>query len=333
MQRNYGQLSSAKKTLFIFFLPFLLLSGFSHAAAQTNDSDLNLSISDEAPIIKNDESAMTTSVEAPDESKVENARDARRILVEYHPDKSLFNPARIGNDIRPREKTVVKNFNDDAPNEAAMQSELEKKEKFHWKPALAQSGIFLGFQHAFRMTQHKTRRELGGKFFADWATSARRLRGWNDQDNLFTNYVAHPLQGGLTGRIFVNNSDRAARQEFGKSRKYWESRFKAMAWSAVWSTQFELGPISEASIGNVGIRDKRGGPTMTWGDLVVTPTLGTGVLVAEDAIDKYILKNWLERKFENKLMLKILRIVLTPTTSVGNLLRIKKPSWRPDRPL
>ncbi|HEY0658770.1 MAG TPA: hypothetical protein VGD05_09860 [Pyrinomonadaceae bacterium] len=226
------------------------------------------------------------------------------------------------------DKADIKNFGD---KESA--SQTEDKEKFHWKPALLQSGVFLGIQHGFRMTQEKTRRELGGPFFRDWAQSVKGLRGWKDADNHFTNYVAHPLQGGLTGRIFVNNSDRAKKQEFGKSKKYWESRFKAMVWSAVWSTQFELGPISEASLGNVGIRDKNGRSTMAWTDLVVTPTLGTGVVIAEDAIDKYMLKNWVEKKISSKFVIKMFRIIFTPTTSVANLLRLKKPSWRYNRPL
>ena len=207
-----------------------------------------------------------------------------------------------------------------------------QSERFHWKPALIESGIMLGVQHSFRLLQRRTRKELDGAFFADWAQSAKSLRGWQDGDSRFINYVAHPLQGSTTGRIFVNNSDRAKKQEFGKSKQYWESRLKALAWSAVWSTQFELGPISEATIGNVGLR-----PTdrhkMAWADLIVTPVGGTAVLVGEDAIDKYVLKKWLERRTNGKVTvkIKILRSLLTPTTSVANLLRRKAPWQRDDR--
>ena len=207
------------------------------------------------------------------------------------------------------------------------------KEKFHWKPALIQSGVFLGMQHGLRFFQKKTIRQLGGPFFRDWGKSVRSLRGWRDGDKYYINYFAHPLQGGLTGRIFVNNSDRAKKQEFGKSKIYWESRFKAMAWSAFWSTQFELGPVSEANIGNVGLVRSGKYSTMAYVDLVITPVLGTAVLVGEDAIDKYILKNWLERKDSSKTKIKILRSFLTPTTSIANLLRGKVPWKRDTRPL
>jgi hypothetical protein len=214
-------------------------------------------------------------------------------------------------------------------------SQNKNKEKFHWKPALIQSAIFLGIQHGYRVLGQKyTRDELAGHFFRDWAKSVKSLRGWNDGNPFFINYVAHPLQGGLTGRIFVVNSDRAAKQEFGKSKKYWEGRLKAMAWSAVWSTQFELGPISEANIGNVGLRRKAGYSSMAYVDLVVTPLLGTGVLIGEDAIDKYILKNWVERNAQKTTVkIRILRSILTPMTSVSNMLRGKVPWKRDNRSL
>ena len=181
------------------------------------------------------------------------------------------------------------------------------------------------------MTQPKTTRYLGGPFFADWKNSLKNLRGWDDGNKFFTNYVAHPMQGAATGRIFINNSDRAKKQEFGKSKIYWESRLKAMAWTAVWSAQFELGPLSEASLGNVGLDHPKGRSPLSWCDLVLTPTLGTGWLIGEDAIDKYILMNWLERNGANKVTtkIKILRSVLTPITSFSNLLRGKAP-WKRD---
>ncbi len=208
------------------------------------------------------------------------------------------------------------------------------KEKFHWKPALAQSGIFLGIQHGYRLARQKrTRDALAGPFFRDWAQSVKSLRGWRDGDKSTINYIGHPLQGGLTGRIFVNNSDAAKKQEFGKSKAYWTSRFKALVWTAAWSAQFELGPVSEATIGNVGLQKKNGYSTMAYVDLVITPTIGTGVLIGEDAIDKYFLKNWLERKSDNKMKIKILRSILTPTTSFANLLRGKMPWKRDNRPL
>lgn len=201
-------------------------------------------------------------------------------------------------------------------------------EQFHWKPFLTQTGIFLGLQHSFRLFQKKTRDELGGKFFKDWGKSVTNLRGWNDGDNGFTNYIAHPIQGSITGRIFIQNSERAKKVEFGISKIYWESRAKAFVWSTIYSIQFEMGPISEATIGNVGMRQKNGYSTMAWVDLVVTPTVGTVWLITEDFFEKYVLKNWLEKKVKNKTVIKFFRVLFAPTTSFGSILQGKYPWWR-----
>ncbi|HMS38976.1 MAG TPA: hypothetical protein PKE69_02030 [Pyrinomonadaceae bacterium] len=207
-------------------------------------------------------------------------------------------------------------------------SQKQTGEKFHWKPFLAQTGIFLGLQHSFRLFQKKTRDELGGKFFKDWGKSVTNLRGWNDGDNAFTNYIAHPIQGSITGRIFIQNSERAKNVEFGISKIYWESRAKAFVWSTIYSIQFEMGPISEATIGNVGMRKKNGYSTMAWVDLVVTPTVGTVWLIIEDFFEKYVLKNWLEKKVKNKTVIKFFRVLFAPTTSFGSILQGKYPWWR-----
>ncbi len=204
-------------------------------------------------------------------------------------------------------------------------------ERFHWKMAIADSIVFLSIQHAFRMVQKKTRDELGGPFFKDWGNSAKNLGGWRDGDSLFTNYIAHPMQGAVTGRIFLNNSDKARKQEFGRSKDYWEGRAKALAWSAVWSAQFELGPISEASIGNVGLYDRQGPNRMGWVDLVITPFAGTLVIVAEDAIDKYVLDRWLERKVGDGIKLRLFRTFITPFQSFTNVLNGKRPWYRGNR--
>ncbi|HQU91171.1 MAG TPA: hypothetical protein PLK77_02685 [Pyrinomonadaceae bacterium] len=220
-------------------------------------------------------------------------------------------------------------FEDDAGTKDAKPVEA----RFHWKPALEQSGLFLAVKHGTRLFQSKTRREFEGKFFRDWGRSVRSLRGWNDGDSPFVNNIAHPLQGSVTGRIFINNSDRSGTAEFGKSKAYWTSRLKALAWSTAWSTQFEMGPISEATIGNVGLREKNGHSTMAWTDLVLTPSVGTGILVGEDAIDKYILKRRFERGGSKRLTVKVklLRSFLTPTMSFSNLLRGRPPWKRTDR--
>ena len=199
--------------------------------------------------------------------------------------------------------------------------------EFHAKRALNQSLVFLGLQHTFRMTEEKTTRELKGPFFKDWFHAVRGLHGWKDGGRQFTNYVAHPMQGAIVGYIYIQNDTRAMRQEFDGSGAYWRSRLKSMAWSAVHSAQFELGPVSQASIGNVGggIYEAK---KMGYVDLVITPTLGTVWLVSEDTVDKYVVR-WLERKTSNALVRNGARLVLNPMRSCANMIRFKTP-WHRD---
>ena len=195
--------------------------------------------------------------------------------------------------------------------------------KFHWGSAIKQSLLFLGVQHGYALTQAKTRRNLRGPFLKDYFESLGNLQGWADGGRFFTNYIAHPLQGSLTGFIQIHNDPKGIRQEFGRSKNYWKSRMKAMAWSAAWSAQFELGPISQAAIGNVGLSRK-----LTYVDLVITPTAGSALLVTEDAMDRYVVR-WIERR-TNRLAVRIpTRMLLNPSRTCANLLRFKKP-WHRD---
>lgn len=195
--------------------------------------------------------------------------------------------------------------------------------RFRWGAAFEQSLLFLSVQHGYALTQPKTRRELGGNFFKDYARSVRSLHGWGDGGKFFTNYVAHPMQGSLMGFVQVQNDPAGSRLRFGRSGQYWRSRMKALAWSAAWSTQFEIGPLSQASIGNVGLHGKQ-----TYVDLVITPTGGLGMLVMEDALDRYVIGR-IERHTNNRYVRILSRMVLNPTRSSANLLRFKKP-WHRD---
>ena len=205
-----------------------------------------------------------------------------------------------------------------------------KQPGVQWKPLLNQSLRFLVFENAYRYATEPGTRDPNRPYFRGYLDAVGSLHGWADGDPFYVNYVGHPMQGAVTGRIFINNSDKARRQEFGKQGHYWESRVKTMAWSALWSLQFELGPISETSIGNVGkTRAGDGRSKQTYGDIVVTPLVGTGLVVLEDMVDKYVLDHWLEQRFTNSLMIKITRSLLTPSTSFGNILRGRAP-WRRD---
>lgn len=213
------------------------------------------------------------------------------------------------------------------PPTSTQRKKFADDQSFHWLPAIKQSLLFLGVQHGYAMTQPKTRRDLKGPFFKDYVRSVKSLHGWEDGGRFFTNYIAHPMQGSLLGFIQIQNDPKGMNLSYDNSNAYWRSRLKALAWAAAWSTQFEIGPVSQASIGNVGLHGKQ-----TYVDLVVTPIAGFGLLVLEDLLDKHII-SMIERRNSGSFYLKVSsRTFLNPTRSIANLLRFKTP-WYRDRGL
>ena len=214
-------------------------------------------------------------------------------------------------------------FNDDKVNFDDSNSTIN--EGFRWRSAITQSLMFLAIQHGYAFTQLKTREALKGSFFKDYAKSVKSLHGWADGGRFFTNYIAHPMQGAFTGFIQIQNDPKGLRERFGTSKDYWQSRLKALAWTAAWSTQFEIGLISQASIGNVGLKGKQ-----TYVDLVMTPLGGTAMLISEDAIDRFVMEN-IERRTKNFYIIAFSRMLLSPTRTIANLFRFRMP-WYRDRP-
>lgn len=203
---------------------------------------------------------------------------------------------------------------------------------FQWGAAFKQSLLFLGIQHGFRLaTEEGSRADLKGPFFRDYWKSLTSLKGWTDGDPFLVNYIGHPMMGSVSGYIQIQNDPKGIDEKLSLKKSYWISRLKAMGWSAAYSTQFELGLVSEATLGNIGIRPygKAKNP-MAFVDLVVTPVVGTGWLVGEDALDQYFISR-IERRLPNRTTLVLVRSFLNPTRSFANLMRGKWPWHRDDR--
>lgn len=92
----------------------------------------------------------------------------------------------------------------------------------------------------------------------DKRTVGRQPTQWEDSDAWWVNYVGHPIHGAAAGYIWLDHEPDAP-LEIGLNRRYWATRGRATAWAAVYSLQFEIGPLSEASIGNVGLRPETTG--------------------------------------------------------------------------
>lgn len=206
-------------------------------------------------------------------------------------------------------------------------SSPQPQEGFQWRSAMEQWATFLTWQHSVRLFEEKTHSQLGGPFVRDYARSVKGLGGWWDGDSRRTNYLGHPMMGAISGYIQIQNDPGARFVQFGRDRAYWRSRAKAFAAAAIYSTQFELGPMSEASIGNVGMKPG----TMGFVDLVMTPLGALSFIVAEDAIDRYVIAKAEPRIGRAKT--RFLRTVLTPNRSLANIVRFQAPWHRDSRDL
>jgi hypothetical protein len=197
-----------------------------------------------------------------------------------------------------------------------------------WKAAIVPSIRLATLEHLTRIfVQEKTRAHLGGNFFGDYVRSVSVPPGWHDGDGWRVNYVGHPIHGAAAGFIWLDSTLASTNQSFG-SRRYWKTRAGAMVWSAVYSVQFEIGPFSEASLGNVGM-DRR---TTGWTDYVVTPIGALGLIVAEDAIDRHLIAR-IESATSSPLLRMLVRMTMNPSRAFANIALNEMPWFRPGRPL
>jgi hypothetical protein len=186
----------------------------------------------------------------------------------------------------------------------------------------------LMIEHATRvLTQEQTRRELSGPFWTDYRRSVRIPQRWQDSDPWQVNYIGHPIHGAAAGYLWLD-ADPNAPPELSLSGEYWWSRGRATIWTVVYSIQFEFGPLSEASIGNVGMKPGTSG----WVDHVVTPVGALALMVAEDALDRYLVK-WVEQHTTNRAWRASLRVAFNPGRALANLASQRTPWDREDRPI
>jgi hypothetical protein len=203
----------------------------------------------------------------------------------------------------------------------------DRDASIQWRPLLRQSLFFLGIQHGFRLaTEPGTREGLKGPFLHGWYDSLSNLHGWADGDPFLVNYVGHPLQGSVTGYIWVHNDPKFRATEIGKSAQYWKSRLRATAFSWAYSTQFEIGPLSEASLGKI----QNSYPQQGFVDHVATPATGALWMIAEDAIDRFLIRR-IEDRVPAPWVRALARSGLNPSRTFANALRLKQPWYRDTR--
>ena len=197
-----------------------------------------------------------------------------------------------------------------------------------WLHLAEGSLAFLTVEHAFRYaTESGTRDAIHTAFWPGYLNSVGNLHGWSDGDPFFVNYIGHPMQGAVAGFIWQHN-DRAYRTvEFGKNSRYWKGKLRGAAFSYFYSLQFEIGPLSEASLGHIqGLYPQQG-----FVDQVITPSVGLGWTVAEDSLDRYVIR-FVESRTNNPYVRLLVRGGLNPSRSFANVMNRELPWHRDDRP-
>jgi hypothetical protein len=218
----------------------------------------------------------------------------------------------------------------------------------HWGPLLQQWWLNLVMEQTVRIVKEpKTRNALSGPFFHDWfsTVSMYHFGRWDDDDKFVTSNLGHPMQGAIVAAIFWQNDDhvRFSDQDF-HSAAYRKALLHAFLFVTFDAVQFKLGPLSESSIGNVGLPahwwEQAGNckkfnlpcdPRTGLNDLVLNEVGGTAMTIGFQWLDKHVQKR-IEKRLESRVLIDATRILTNPPQSVANIVRFRAPWFRDSRP-
>lgn len=211
--------------------------------------------------------------------------------------------------------------------------------------------MFLSIEQAYVVHEdwNWVRVENGVPFNHYWRDYMQSLStwthsGWDDGDPFLYSYVGHPIQGAMTEYIQIQNDPQGRTLEFSGSKAYWWSRTKALLWNAAYSTQWNIGPLSEITVEKYGTKirspwNQDGSwpcthhPCFTGVgqvDLVMTPVGGFGWTLAEDILDKEVARR-VEGATTNHFLIDFTRCALNPIRGGANILHGKRPWYRASR--
>jgi len=250
------------------------------------------------------------------------------------------------------------------PDLAQAQTRVQEKSRIHWGSLIGEELLYISVKNVFRLDQKKTRSDLGGPFFNDWGYILQHINidQWSDGGKWFTNNVGHPLDGSIAAFIYRRNDDSTRNLRLDlHNREYRKGILKAFLIAALVSTESEIGPLSEATVGHVGLKAGwwlrlpdgrlegpvpqdviglkeltkspwwvRGNNGTALTDFIMTPFGGTAVMVGEDAVDKYVIER-LERHVHNRYLVATMRCFLNPTRSAANFFSFETPWHRDSR--
>ncbi len=200
------------------------------------------------------------------------------------------------------------------------------RDTVEWRNVIGQSFRFVLLQQGFRYATERGARHSHMPVFRGYVHSVTNLHGWADGDPFYVNYIGHPMEGAVAGLIWAQNDLRYLGVQFGRDPDYWRSRVRSAALACLYSFQFEIGPLSEASIGAT----QNYFPQQGLVDHVVTPVIGTGWIIAEDAVDRFMIRPF-EGRVRNPYLRLLVRSGLNPSRSLANILAGRAPWVRTGR--
>ena len=221
----------------------------------------------------------------------------------------------------------------------------ERSSGIHWEPLLREWWSWIAIEQTERIIKEgKTRNQLGGPFFRDWFSTVAvyHFDNWNDGGKVITSYLAHPTQGAIAEAIFWQNNDRVrfSEQDF-RSATYRKALFQAFAFASLDAVLWKMGPLSESSIGNVGL------PVHWWdrdckalhlpcvyrtgvSDMVMNEVGGTALTIGFQWLDKHVQKR-IEEGAHSRALIDTTRMLTNPPQTIANLVRFRPPWFRDNR--
>jgi hypothetical protein len=247
----------------------------------------------------------------------------------------------------PSGKTGVFSRPEGPGHNAVRATNVQPSQRYHWNTLMWQSLAFNAVEDTYRLITDDYMRYLiaDGPYWHNYSESMKQwnMRRWNDGDSFLVDYIGHPMEGAVAGYIEIQNSPRQKYLRISGSREYWRSKFYAMMWATVFSTQQKIGPMGEAALGNAGgytyalhcpypCKNYQPGVTKYtnntgWTDFITTPTIGTLWTVLEDFLDRRV-SDPLEERYPGRLAPRIFRGAVNPTRTMANALRGKNPWYR-----
>lgn len=222
----------------------------------------------------------------------------------------------------------------------------EEPGRYSVKGLLWQSLLFTGVENGYRLsTDYFMRHQVAdGPYWHNYFTSLQHwdMNRWSDGDDFLVDNIGHPMQGAVSAFIEIQNSPQQRVLRLSNTKEYWHSRFLALMWATVFSTQQKIGPLGEAALGNDGgytyvpncpfpCKSWRPGQTYLnntgWTDFIMTPAGGTVWVVMEDFLDRKV-SDRVQDAHPDSVFPLILRSALNPARSMANFMRWRTPWYR-----